>query len=44
MDRTTCKVGYTAGLIAFAATLAYDFVQILQIVGVLKFPMDEILI
>jgi len=44
MDRTTCKVGYIAGLIAFASTLAYDFVQILQIVGVLRFPLDEILI
>lgn len=44
MNRTTCNAGYIAGLIAFASVLAYDFVQILQIAGVLKFPMDEILI
>jgi uncharacterized protein (TIGR03382 family) len=44
MDRTAYKVGYTAGLIAFASTLAYDLVQILQIAGVLGFPLDEILI
>jgi hypothetical protein len=29
---------------AFAATVAYDIVQILQVVGVLRFPADEILI
>ena len=44
MDGNICKVGYTAGLIAFASTLAYDLVQVLQIVGVLRFPFDEILI
>jgi len=44
MDRTISKVGYIAGLVAFASVLAYDMVQILQIVGVLRFPIDEILI
>ena len=44
MERTICKVGYIAGLIAFASALAYDVVQILQIAGVLIFPLDEILI
>lgn len=29
---------------AFASAVAYDVVQILQIVGVLRFPLDEILI
>ena len=38
------EVGYRAGLAACAATVAYDVVQILQIMGVLKFPLDEILI
>lgn len=37
-------VGFWSGLSAFAAVIAYDVVQILQIVGVLHFPMDEILI
>jgi hypothetical protein len=31
-------------LTAFTAAVAYDVVQILQIVGVLRFPLDEILI
>ncbi len=38
------EVGYWSGLIAFGATLAYVVVQILQIVGILRFPLDEILI
>jgi len=38
------KIGYRFGLAAFAATLSFDVVQTLQIVGVLKFPFDEILI
>jgi hypothetical protein len=44
MDRTIYKVGYIAGFVAFASTLAYDLVQILQVVGMLSFPLDEILI
>ena len=38
------RIGWRAGLAAFAATVAYDVVQILQVVGVLHFPLDEILI
>ena len=38
------KVGYWSGLAAFAATLAYSVVQILQIAGVFRFPVDEVLI
>jgi hypothetical protein len=38
------KVGYWSGLAAFASVVAYDIVQILQIAGVLTFPLDEILI
>lgn len=37
-------VGYWSGLAAVAATIAYDVVQILQLVGALRFPFDEILI
>lgn len=37
-------VGYWSGLAACASTLAYGLVQILQVVGVLTFPADEILI
>lgn len=44
MDRTISKVGYWSGLAAFASTLAFDIVQILQVAGALTFPLDEILI
>jgi hypothetical protein len=44
MNRTISKVGFLAGLVAFASALSYDLVQILQIVGLLRFPLDEILI
>ena len=37
-------VGYWSGLAAFAATIAYVVVQLLQVVGLLRFPLDEILI
>lgn len=38
------EVGYRFGIAAFAFTLAYDVVQILQVTGILSFPFDEILI
>jgi hypothetical protein len=44
MATTISEVGYRSGVAAAAATVAYDVVQILQVVGVLRFPLDEILI
>lgn len=44
MNLKVSDIGYWSGIAAFAAVVAYDVVQILQIVGVLHFPMDEILI
>jgi hypothetical protein len=38
------RIGFLAGLAAFTATVAYDVVQILQVLGVVRFPLDEILI
>jgi hypothetical protein len=38
------RIGFWAGLAAFAATVGYDVVQILQVAGVLQFPLDEVLI
>jgi hypothetical protein len=38
------RIGFWAGLAACTATVSYDIVQILQVVGVLHFPIDEILI
>ena len=38
------EAGYWSGLAAFAATVAYVVVQLLQVAGLLRFPLDEILI
>jgi hypothetical protein len=38
------RVGFWAGVVACAATIAYDVVQIGQILGLVHFPIDEILI
>jgi hypothetical protein len=41
---TVSRIGFRVGLAAFGATVAYDIVQVLQLLGVLHFPLDEILI
>jgi len=41
---TPARVGFWAGIAACAATVAYDVVQIAQLLGVVHFPVDEILI
>jgi hypothetical protein len=41
---TPGRIGFWAGMAAFSATVAYDVVQVLQVVGALHFPLDEILI
>ena len=41
---TVGRIGFLAGVAAFGATVAFDIVQILQVLGVLHFPFDEILI
>ena len=44
MNRTINKTGYRAGLIAFAATLSFVIVQVLQLLRVFSPPTDEMLI
>jgi heme/copper-type cytochrome/quinol oxidase subunit 4 len=44
MARAISEVGYWSGLAAFASTVGYAVVQILQVAGVLRFPLAEILI
>jgi hypothetical protein len=44
MERTVNEIGYWAGVSAFGAAVAFDAVQILQVVGTLRPPFDEILI
>jgi hypothetical protein len=42
MNKTIYKVGFRAGIIAFAATLAFFIAQILQLLKVFNYPWDEI--
>lgn len=44
MSRTVYKIGFWSALTAFCATLAYCIVQILQIIGAVSYPLDEVLI
>jgi hypothetical protein len=44
MNKTVHKVGFWSGLVAFASTVAFVIVQMLQLLGVLSYPLDEILI
>ena len=44
MNKNIYKVGFWAGIIAFAATVAYIIIQALQILKVLHYPWDEIFI
>lgn len=44
VDRTVSTVGFWSGIAACVAVLAYDVVQILQIAGAFRFPVDEIAI
>lgn len=41
---STYKVGYLAGLLAFGFTMAFVIAQLLQLLDILLFPLDEILI
>lgn len=44
MSRAIGQVGYWSGLAACASAVTYDVVQILQMAGAFRFPLDEILI
>ena len=44
MNITVYKIGFWSGVVAFAATLAFYIVQMLQVWGLLTYPWDEILI
>lgn len=44
MTTSISKIGFWSGLAALASTVSYVIVQLLQIAGVLHFPLDEILI
>jgi len=44
LNTTINKVGFVSGIIAFVSTVAYDIVQLMQVLVVLHYPLDEILI
>jgi hypothetical protein len=44
MDKTMYKFGFWAGLVSFASGTAFVVVQALQLLRILNFPWDEILI
>jgi len=44
MNRQIGIIGFWSGVAAVVATISYDIVQILQLTGELRFPLDEILI
>lgn len=44
MNKSIGYIGFWSGVIAFLSAVAYDIVQILQVAGALRFPVDEILI
>ncbi|MGZ8558144.1 MAG: hypothetical protein ACXWWC_07425 [Chitinophagaceae bacterium] len=44
MNKIIYTIGFGSGIVAFSATLAFYIVQMLQVMGMLTFPWDEILI
>lgn len=44
MNKSIYKIGFWSGILAFVSTVAFVIVQFLQLLGVLKYPFDEILI
>lgn len=44
MNESIYKIGFYAGIVAFASNAAFVLVQVLQLLGVLNYPYDEILI
>ncbi len=43
-DKNVYRIGYWSGLFAFAATIAFVIVQLLQLARVFNSPLDEVLI
>lgn len=44
MSNVMYKVGFWSAMIAFTAMLSFDISQVLQLLGVVRYPVDEILI
>lgn len=44
MNTNINKIGYRSGMLAFTATVAFFIAQVFQLLGMLSYPYDEILI
>lgn len=44
MNKTTAKLGFSCALLAFMAAAGYAVAQILQVLGLVVYPLDAILI
>jgi hypothetical protein len=44
MDKTMYKVGFRSAFVAFVASAGFSIAQILQIIGLISYPWDEVLI
>jgi hypothetical protein len=44
MNKPIHQIGFWSGFMAFVSTTAYVIVQLLQVAGALRYPLDEILI
>lgn len=44
MDKTMYIVGFWSALVAFVAAASYSVAQVLQIIGLVSYPWDEVLI
>jgi hypothetical protein len=44
MNKTIHRIGFWSGFVAFTSTVAFVIAQMLQLFGILHYPLDEILI
>ncbi|QIP17918.1 hypothetical protein G8759_22090 [Spirosoma aureum] len=44
MDHSIYRIGFWSGIAAFSSTVAFGFVQVLQVLKLIHYPWDEILI
>jgi len=44
MEETIYKIGFWSAFVAFVAAFGFDVAQILQLIGIVSYPWDEILI
>ena len=44
MNKEVHKIGFWSGVVAFSSNAAFVCVQALQILGIIRYPYDEILI